>query len=171
MVASAEIIKKVYFPRMALPLAAALAALLDFLLAMGVLLGVMVVTGTPFSGNIVWLPLFIALGWGTMLGLSLGFGGINVIFRDIRHIIPFMTQMLMWLSPVAYPLETVPADWRDLYLCNPLAQAINGARWALLDVGTPPDTTTLVAGGVMLVLLLGGAVVFRRMERLFADIA
>lgn len=170
-VTAAEMIKKVYFPRIVLPLSAGLSVLVDFALALLALFGIIVLTSTPLSGNVIWLPLFVLMGWLAMLGLGVALSGINVIFRDVRHTIPFMTQMLMWLTPVAYPLSVIPDHVLDLYMLNPLAQAINGARWALVGEGVPPDTITLMSFALVLPVLFIGVMLFRRTERIFAEIA
>jgi lipopolysaccharide transport system permease protein len=169
LVLSSNMIKKIYFPRLALPIAAVVAGVIDFVLALVVLLGMMLYYGQLPTTNIVWLPLFLLLALVTSLGVSLWLAALNVQFRDVRYTIPFLTQAWLFVTPIAYPSSIVPEIWRPLYGLNPMAGVAEGFRWALLGTQTPPGPMTIVSGLVALALLISGAFYFRRMEQGFAD--
>ncbi len=170
LVGSANLLQKVYFPRLAIPVSAVLSGLVDFLLALALLGGLMLAQGIVPGRNVVWLPLFIALGFVTALGVGLWLAAMNVQYRDIRYTIPFLTQFWMFATPIAYPSSLLPEPWRTLYGINPMAGVVEGFRWALLDAKTAPGPMILVSSAIALLLLVSGAYYFRRMERTFADI-
>ena len=170
LVLSSNMIKKIYFPRLSLPIAAVLAGVLDFVLALTVLLGMMLFYGLLPTVNIVWLPLFLLLALITSLGVSLWLAALNVQFRDVRYTIPFLTQVWLFATPIAYPSSMLPEPWRTLYGLNPMAGVAEGFRWALLGTQTPPGPMTIVSALVALALLISGAFYFRRMEQSFADL-
>jgi lipopolysaccharide transport system permease protein len=170
LVSSANMIKKIYFPRLALPIATVLAGLLDFALAFIVLLGMMFFYRMVPTINIIWLPFFLLLALVTSLGVSLWLSAMNVQFRDVRYTIPFLTQVWLFLTPIAYPSSSIPEPWRTLYGINPMAGVVEGFRWALLGTDTAPGPMIVVSSVVALVLFLSGALYFRRMEQSFADV-
>lgn len=170
LVGNANLLSKVYFPRLVIPIASVLPAIVDFIIAFVVLLGMMFFYGIMPTWHIVWLPLFLLLALVTSLGAGLWLSAMNVQYRDIRYAIPFLIQFWMFASPVAYPSSLVPDQWRLLYGLNPMAGVIEGFRWALLGTETAPGLMVVVSAGVAVVLLLSGAFYFRRMEKTFADV-
>lgn len=164
-----NLISKVYFPRMVLPLASVSALLLDFGIAFVVLVGIMFYYGLAPGLAVLAVPLLLVLVYLTSLGIGLWASAANVKYRDINYVIPFLTQFLLFLSPVVYPTALVPAGWRPVYSLNPMVGVVEGFRWALL--GTPTDATTILVSTVTAVVLCaGGLLYFRRMEREFADV-
>ena len=170
LVVNANMIKKIYFPRLALPIAAVLAGVIDFILAFIVLLGIMLFYRMVPTVNVIWLPFFSLLALVTSLGVSLWLSAINVQFRDVRYTIPFIIQSWLFLTPIAYPSSSIPEPWRTIYGLNPMAGVVEGFRWALLGTDTAPGPMTMVSAGVALVLFISGAFYFRRMEQSFADV-
>lgn len=169
LVASSHMITKVYFPRMILPLASVLAGVVDFLIAFVVLIGMMIFYGIYPTSNIWALPLFLLLALVTAVGVGLWLSALNVLYRDINYVLPFLTQFWMFLTPIAYPSSMVPQKFQTLYALNPMTGVVEGFRWALLGTGQAPGAMTLVSSAVALVLLISGMFYFRRMERQFAD--
>jgi len=169
LVQSSHMITKVYFPRMILPLSSVLAGVVDFLIAFLVLIGMMVFYGIFPTSNIWLLPLFVLLALVTAIGVGLWLSALNVLYRDINYVLPFLTQLWMFLTPIAYPSSMVPRQFQTLYALNPMAGVVEGFRWVLLGSGQPPGVMTLVSGLAAMVLLISGMFYFRRMERLFAD--
>jgi lipopolysaccharide transport system permease protein len=170
MVSHANLIKKVYFPRLAVPIARVLAGLVDFLLAFIMLLVMMFVYGIMPTANVFWLPLFVLLALVTSLGVGLWLSAMNVQFRDVGYTVPFITQFWLFVTPIAYPSSLLPEPWRTLYGINPMAGVVEGFRWALLGTETAPGLIILVSSAVALTLLVSGAFYFRRMEKTFADV-
>lgn len=169
LVANSHMITKVYFPRMILPLSSVLAGVVDFLIAFIVLMGMMIYYKITPTANVWFLPLFFVLALITAIGVGLWLSALNVLFRDINYVLPFLTQFWMYLTPIAYPSSMVPVKWQTIYALNPMTGVVEGFRWALLGTGQPPGTLTLVSSIVAVVLLISGMFYFRRMERLFAD--
>ncbi len=169
LVANSHMITKVYFPRMILPLSSIMAGVVDFLIAFVVLLGMMVFFNIFPTVNVWVLPLFLLLALVTAVGVGLWLSALNVLFRDINYILPFLTQFWMYLTPVAYPSSMIPAEWQVIYALNPMTGVVEGFRWALLGTGQPPGIMTLVSSITAVVLLISGMFYFKRMERLFAD--
>lgn len=168
LVASAHLIKKVYFPRLLIPVAAVVGGAVDFLIAFVLLLAMLPVFGLVPSWNAVWLPAFMLLALVTALGVGLWLSALNVQFRDVRHTTGFLVQAWLFCTPIVYPSSRLPEPWRSLYGLNPMAGVVEGFRWALLD--TPaPGPLLAVSASAALVVLVGGAFYFRRMERTFAD--
>ncbi len=170
LVLGANMVKKIYFPRLALPIATVLAGVIDFLLAFVVLLGMMVYYGLAPTVHILWLPLLLLLALVTSLGASLWLSAMNVQFRDVRYAVPFLTQAWLFVTPIAYPSSLLPEPWRTVYGLNPMAGVVEGFRWALLGTDTAPGPMTLVSAVVALALFVSGAFYFRRMEQSFADV-
>ena len=170
LVDSANLIKKVYFPRLAIPIANTLAGLVDFVLAFTVLLGMMFWYGIMPTARILWLPAFLLLALVTALAVGLWLSVLNLEYRDVRYTIPFMTQFWMFATPIVYPSSLLSEPWRTVYGLNPMVGVVEGFRWALLDAKTAPGPMIAVSACAALVLLVGGAFYFRRMEKTFADI-
>jgi len=169
LVANANLITKVYFPRMAVPISAVLSGLVDFVISFLLLLGMMFWYGTTPTANLVWLPVFLLLTVATSLGVGLWLSALNVEYRDVRYVIPFLTQLWMFATPIAYPSSLLHDPWRTAYGLNPMVGAIEGFRWALLGVGRRPGPMTAVSSLVAIAVLIGGAYYFRRTEKHFAD--
>jgi len=171
LVGSANIIKKIYFPRLALPMSAVLGGIVDFVLAFIVLIGMLLAGGVVPTINIIWLPLFVLLAFVTALGVSLWLSALNVQFRDVRYVVPFIIQLWMFSSPIVYPASLIEDPvLRVVYAFNPMVGVIEGFRWSLLGTETAPTMMTAVSVLVALAMLFGGAFYFRRMEKTFADV-
>ena len=170
LVASANLIKKVYFPRLVVPISAVISGGVDFALAFVVLLGMMLFYGIVPTAAVVWLPLLLLLALVTSLGVGLWLTAMNVQFRDVRYAIPFLVQAWMFATPIAYPSSLLDEPWRTLYGINPMAGVIEGFRWALLGTETAPGPIILVSALMAVGLLVSGAYYFRRMEKTFADV-
>jgi lipopolysaccharide transport system permease protein len=170
LVNSAEMIKKIYFPRLTMPIASMLAGLVDFLLAFIILIGMMLYYGFLPNKNIIWFPFFLSLAMMTSLGVSLWLSAMNVQFRDVRYMIPFITQAWLYATPVAYPSSLLREPWQTLYGINPMVGVVEGFRWALLGTNDIPGATVLVSFIVAFGILVSGAYYFRRMEKIFADV-
>jgi lipopolysaccharide transport system permease protein len=170
MVENANLIKKVYFPRMVVPISSVISGVVDFVLAFLVLLGMMFFYGIFPTKNIIWLPLLLVMAFVTALGVGLWFSALNVQFRDVRYTVPFLTQFWLFATPIAYPSSLLSEPWRTLYGINPMVGVVEGFRWALLGTETAPGPIIVVSALVALALLGGGAFYFRRMEKSFADV-
>lgn len=170
LVGSANLITKVYFPRLVMPISAVLGGVVDFVLAFAVLLGMMLFYGIVPTANVVWLPALLVLAFVTALGIGLWFSALNVKFRDVRYVLPFVVQFWLFATPIAYPSSLLPEPWRVLYGINPMAGVVEGFRWALLGTETAPGSIVAVSSLVAVGLLVGGAFYFRRMEKTFADV-
>src|SRR5262245_11339668 len=170
LVGSANLIKKVYFPRLAVPIATILSGIVDFVLAFVVLIGMMLYYGIVPTINTLWLPLFLLLALVTSLGVGLWLSAMNVQFRDVRYVVPFLTQVWMFATPIAYPSSLLPEPWRTLYGLNPMVGVVEGFRWALLGSNEAPGPIIAVSALAALALLVSGAFYFRRMEKTFADV-
>ena len=170
LVGSANLIRKVYFPRMVIPISSVLSGAVDFFLAFAVLLGMMLFYGFAPTVNILWLPLFILLIFITALGVGLWLSALNVQFRDVRYTVPFLTQFWLFATPIAYPSSLLSEPWRTLYGINPMVGVVEGFRWALLGTDTAPGPIIIVSSLVAVTLLVGGAFYFRRIEKTFADV-
>jgi lipopolysaccharide transport system permease protein len=170
LVGSANLLKKVYFPRLIVPAATVLAEAVDFCIAFVVLLLLMLVYQVTPTANLVFLPGFVALAVCTSLGAGLWLSALNVEFRDIRYMVPFVTQFWLFATPIAYPSSLLGEPWRTVYGINPMVGVVEGFRWALLGSERPPLGMLAVSAGVAMALLIGGVYYFRRMERTFADV-
>jgi lipopolysaccharide transport system permease protein len=170
LVSNANLVKKVYFPRMAIPIASVLSGFADLVPAFGVLLGMMLYYGIYPSAQVAWLPVFVLLALIAALGVGIGLAAINVHFRDVRHTVPFLVQTWLFITPIAYPSSLLPEHWRTLYALNPMVGVVEGFRWALLDTEPAPGPILWVSAAAALVLLLVSALSFRRLEKTFADI-
>lgn len=170
LVGSANLIKKVYFPRLAIPIASVTSGAIDFVIAFIVLLGMMLYYGIVPTLNVIWLPLLLLITFITSLGVSLWLSALNVQFRDVRYMIPFLTQLWLFATPIAYPSSLLSEPWRTLYSLNPMVGVVEGFRWALLGTETAPGPILIVSSLAALALLVGGAFYFRRLEKTFADV-
>ncbi len=170
LVANQQLITKVYFPRLVIPLAAVLAGLLDFAVAFVVLLAMMAYYGIAPTPAILTLPLFLLLAIATAFAVGLWLSALNVQYRDVRYTLPFLTQFWLFATPIAYPSSIIPEPWRTWYGLNPMAGVVEGFRWALFGTAATPGPVILVSILVTAVLLVGGLIYFRRMERIFADL-
>lgn len=170
LVGSSNLLKKVYFPRLAIPIATVLSEGVDFMLAFVVLLGMMFYFKITPTLHILYLPLFVLLALVTSLGVGLWLSALNVQFRDVRYVVPFVTQFWMFATPIAYPSSLLAEPWRTVYGINPMVGVVEGFRWALLGTNTPPGPMICVSALASLLLLIGGAFYFRRMEKTFADV-
>jgi len=171
LVASANLIKKVYFPRLVVPISSVLSGVVDFVLAFVVLLGLMLAYGIVPTARVVWLLPLLLLALVTSLGVGLWLTAMNVQFRDVRYAVPFLVNAWMFATPIAYPSSLLDELWRTLYGINPMAGVVEGFRWALLGTETAPGPIVFVSAVIAVGLLIGGAFYFRRVERTFADVA
>jgi lipopolysaccharide transport system permease protein len=169
LVGSANLIRKVYFPRLVMPISGVLAGLVDFAIAFTVLLGMMVYYGIRPTVGMLLLPLFMVLAMVTALGVGMWLSALNVQYRDVRYVVPFLIQVWLFATPVAYPSSLLGEPWRTIYGVNPMVGVVEGFRWALLGTN-PPGAMIGGSALVLLVLLVAGAFYFRRMETTFADV-
>lgn len=169
MVTNANIMTKVYFPRLIMPLSSIISPLIDFAVSFIILIAMMVYYGFVPTLNILFLPLFLLLALATSLGVGLWLSALNVKYRDFQYTVPFLIQIGLFASPVVYASSLVPESLRVWYGLNPMAGVIEGFRWALLGTGAP-SAMVLVSVGMVIVLLVSGMFYFRRMEQYYADI-
>ncbi len=171
LVGGGNILKQIYFPRLAMPLSAVLANCLDFGLAFVVLLVMMAYFGVVPTANVIWLPALLLLALCTALGVSFILTAMNVQFRDVRHAMTFLVQAWMFATPVVYPSSMIEDPfWLAMYSLNPMVGVIEGFRWALLGTDTAPDMSIMISVAVTACLLAIGTLYFKRMERTFADV-
>ncbi len=171
LVGNANLLTKVYFPRLIIPFSAVTAGLVDFAISFVILIFMMQFYRIALTWKALWILPFTMLALLTATAVSLWFSALNVQYRDVQYAIPFIVQAWMYASPVAYSTSMIPDEglWRIIYGLNPMAGVIMGFRWALLD-GEPPDILMVVSALMVLVLLLGGLAYFKRMEKSFADV-
>jgi lipopolysaccharide transport system permease protein len=169
-VGSASIISKVYFPRLIIPTSAVISGAIDFCISFVILIGMMVWYKIMPTANIVYLPLFLLLAFTAALGVGLWLSALNVEFRDVFYIVPFLVQAGQYISPVAYSSSIIPEKWRLLYSLNPMAGVIDGFRWSILGTATPNWIGIIISTISVLVMFVGGLLYFRKMERTFSDI-
>lgn len=169
-VGNAQLITKVYFPRLVIPIATVLSGVVDFAVAFVVLLAMMLYYGTMDLSRMIWLPLFLMLELVTALGAALWLSALSVEYRDVQYVTPFMLQFWLFATPIAYSSSLLSEPWRTLYGLNPMVGVVEGFRWALLNTHTGPGPIIIVSWLAALVILIGGAFYFRRMERTFADV-
>ena len=169
LVGNQNLITKVYFPRLVVPIAAVLGGLVDFAVSLVLMLGMMAWFGMAPTGAVIVLPLLLVMAIATSLAAGLWLSALNVRYRDVRYTIPFLSQLWLLATPVAYPAALMPEQWHLIYGLNPMAGVVEGFRWALL--GTPlPTALLLTSTPVVLVLLVSGLIYFRRVESSFADV-
>jgi len=169
LVTNQHLIRKVYFPRLIVPLSSVLVGLVDFALSLVVLAGMMIWYGFRPAATAFFIIPFLMLAVLTASGIGLWLSALNIKYRDVKYVIPFVTQFWMFVTPVAYSSKLVPAEWRTLYSLNPMAGVVEGFRWALLGNGTGSGAMILISVAAVLVVLVGGIAYFKRMERTFAD--
>jgi lipopolysaccharide transport system permease protein len=169
LVGSANLLRKVYFPRLLIPMATVLSGLLDFVIAFAVLLVLMVWYNVYPTAHVAWLPLLLLLALVTSLGVGLWLSALNVLFRDVRYTVPFLVQFWLFATPIAYPSSLLSEPWRTVYGLNPMVGVVEGFRWALVGAANAPGPMVIVSACMAVVLLVGGAYYFRRMETTFAD--
>jgi len=169
LVSSESIITKVYFPRLLLPFAAVGSFLIDFAISMALLVLLMLYFGVAPSIAVVWIPLLTLFALVTALGIGTWLAAINVRYRDVKYVVPFLTQSLMFLSPVIYASTLIPSGWQWLYALNPMTGVLDGFRWALIG-GERPDELILVSVVASVLVFLSALLYFRRTEQTFADV-
>lgn len=165
-----QLISKVYFPRLIVPLAAVLVGVIDFLIASTVLGAMLLVYRVPLTPAVVTLPLFTLLALTTATAVGLWLSALNVQYRDVQYTIPFLTQFWLFATPIAYPSSLIPEQWRAFYGLNPMVGVVEGFRWALLGQAGPLHLSFFVSVGMTLLLLVGGLLYFSRVEKTFTDI-
>ncbi|MBW8768763.1 MAG: ABC transporter permease [Gemmatimonadetes bacterium] len=170
LVSNQTLLRKVYFPRLVIPVSAVASGLLDFAIAFVVLLGLAARYGVTPTAHLLWLPVLVLLALVTALGVGLWFAALNVLYRDIQYIVPFLVQVWLYATPIVYPSSLVPERWRTLYALNPMVGVVEGFRWTLLGTGTAPGPMILVSALAALAMLIGGLFFFRRMEKSFSDV-
>jgi len=170
LVANQQLVTKVYFPRLLVPIAAVVAGLVDFTIACAVLVLMMAATGFVPGASVAAAPLVVLLEVATALGVGLWLSALNVRFRDVRYVIPFLTQCWLFATPIAYPASMIPEHWRLVSGLNPMVGIAEGFRWAMLGRTPFPGPLLLLSALVTLGLLLTGLMYFRRVERSFADV-
>ena len=169
LVENASLLKKVYFPRLAVPIASVVSGSVDFLCSFVVLIAMMLYYGIVPSLAVLWLPFFLILACTAALGVGLWLSALNVQYRDVRYVIPFLTQLWLFATPIAYPSSLLSEPLRTLYGLNPMVGVVEGFRWALLGTETSPGPMLLVSSLASVVLMITGAFYFRRMEVTFSD--
>lgn len=170
LVGSQNLLKRVYFPRLALPLAAVISGLVDLAFASLVLGGMMIFYHIHLSLTILLVLPLLLLALVTALGVGLWFAALNVRYRDVRYVVPFILQAWLYLTPVAYPSGLIHQPWRTVYALNPTAGVVEGVRWAVLGTDTAPGPLIAVSTAAAIVILAGGLYYFRQVEGTFADV-
>jgi lipopolysaccharide transport system permease protein len=170
LVGSANLIKKVYFPRLVIPVSSIISGAIDFGIAFVVLLGMMLFYGIAPTVDIIYLPFLLLLAFVTALAVGLWLSAMNVQFRDVKYVVPFLVQAWMFATPIAYPSSLLSEPWRTIYGLNPMVGVVEGFRWALLGTKTAPGPMIAVSSLAALAILISGAYYFRRMEKTFADV-
>ena len=169
LVGSADVIRKVFFPRLILPTASVVSGAVDFVIAFAVLILMMVYYQIVPTMQIIWVPLFFLLALIAALGTGLWLSALNVYFRDVRFVVPFIVQFWLFITPIAYPSSLLDEPWRTLYGLNPMAGVVEGIRWSLLGAGNAPGAMIAASTATAVGLLVSGICFFRQMERDFAD--
>jgi len=171
LVSNANLLTKVYFPRLIIPSSAISAGLVDFGFSFLIMIGLMIYYKVPFTVHLLWLPLFLLVALLTALAVGLWLSALNVQYRDVQHMVPFLLTIWMYASPVVYPIDVVKLGTfgQIVYALNPMVGVIQGFRWAIFGTN-PPGWMSFISLGMVLVLLVSGIFYFRRMERTFADL-
>jgi lipopolysaccharide transport system permease protein len=170
LVSDSELIRKVFFPRLIVPLASVVSPLVDFAVGFLVLMALFAWYGVVPTPFIILLPVFLLVAAALALSIGLWLGPLGVRFRDVTHALPFLIQVWLYASPVAYPITIVPERWRLLYSLNPMVGVIEGFRWVLLGAEHPDLRAMAITCVFIVASLAGGLIYFRNMERSFADI-
>ena len=169
-VMSQNLVTKIYFPRLSIPIASVLAGVLDFALSFVLLLALMIYYGVPVSLRVLWVVPFSLLALVTALGVGFWLAALNVQYRDVRYTVPFLVQLWLFATPIAYPSSLLSEPWRTVYGLNPMVGVVEGFRWALLGTDVAPAGMSIVSSITALLVALAGAIYFRRMEQTFADL-
>jgi len=169
LVGNSQLLSKVYFPRLLVPISSVASGVLDFAIAFVVMLALMAYYHIWPTLAVVLLPFFLALALTTALGVGLWLSALNVEYRDVRYAVPFLTQFWLFATPVVYPSSLLSEPWRTFYGLNPMVGVVDGFRWVLLGTSAP-GPSVYVSAVVSILLLISGALYFRRMERTFADV-
>ena len=169
LVADQNLITKIYFPRLVIPLSSVLSGLVDFIIAFAVLVGLIIIYGIPISWRWFTLPPLVFFALLTAISVGLWLSALNVQYRDVRYTLPFLTLVWMYATPIAYSSSLVPPQWQALYALNPMTGVVEGFRWAILGKGGEIGPMILVSVAVVLLLFFGGLLYFKRMEDSFAD--
>lgn len=170
LVTNSNLVSKVYFPRLTVPISAVLSGIVDLGLSLLLLACMILFSGIVPTPRLLWLPAFLMLAFLAALGVSLWLSALNVEYRDVRYVIPFLIQFWMFATPIAYPSSLLHEPWRTVYGINPMAGAVEGFRWCLLGVGKSPGPILAVSTAMTILLTVSGAYYFRRMEQTFADV-
>jgi lipopolysaccharide transport system permease protein len=170
LVADQNLIKKIYFPRLIIPVSSVMAGLLDFIIAFGVLLVLMFAFGIPLTSRLLAVPFMVLLALATAMAVGLWLSALNVKYRDVRYTLPFLTQVWLFATPIAYSSTLIPERWQLLYSLNPMTGVVEGFRWAILGKESAVGGMILVSTIMVVLLLVGGLVYFKHMEDEFADI-
>jgi lipopolysaccharide transport system permease protein len=170
LVAHNNMVTKIYFPRLILPIASVFAGLVDFIIAFVILVVLMVYYRMQPAYELLWtLPFFILLAIVTALGVALWLSAINVKYRDVNQALPFLTRFWLFVTPIAYSSDIISEKWQLLYYLNPMAGVVNGFRWALLGIGNGPDLALWISVAISILIFISGLFYFRSMEKTFAD--
>jgi lipopolysaccharide transport system permease protein len=170
LVSSSNLVSKIYFPRLALPVSKVLSGVVDFCLAFLMLICLLIYYHIAPTAHVLWLPFFFLMAVVAALGVSIWFSALHVQFRDVQHAIPFVVQAWLFATPVAYPSSLLKEPWRTIYGINPMVGVVEGFRWSLLGTTHAPGPMVYVSFGVAVVVLISGTLYFRRLEKSFADI-
>jgi lipopolysaccharide transport system permease protein len=165
-----NLVTKIYFPRLAIPVATVLAGALDFVVAFALLVAFMAWYGFAPGVNASWVLPYSLLALVTTLGVGMWLAALNVQYRDVRYAVPFLVQLWLFATPIAYPSSLLATPWRTVYALNPMVAVVDGFRWSLLGTPPPPASAIVASSAVALLLLVSGAFYFRRMEQSFADV-
>ena len=169
MISGTALVQKIYCPRLVMPISGILSPLVDFAIAFLILIGLMIYYGYAPTIRILWLPAFILLATVTSLGVGLWLSAINVRYRDVRYVVPFIIQLWLFASPVVYASSLLPEKYQIVYGLNPMSGVIEGFRWCLLGTD-PPGSMLGLSVGIVIVILVSGTFYFRRTEKTFADV-
>jgi lipopolysaccharide transport system permease protein len=170
LVGSQNLVSKVYFPRLVIPIASVMPGLVDFAVSFLVLMGLMAFYGIPLTERLLVLPALLLLALMTAMAVGLWLSALNVQYRDVRYVVPFLTQFWMYATPIAYSGTLIPEKWRLLYALNPLTGVVEGFRWALLGKSDGIGAMIWVSTAMVVLLLVSGLIYFKRMEDTFADV-
>ncbi len=170
LVGNANLLTKVYFPRLIIPLSSVLSAMVDFIISLILLFITMAIYKIPLTWNALWVIPLTLLTVLAALAVGLWLSALNVQYRDVQQMVPFLIQIWMYATPIVYPITTIPeGTFRYIYSLNPMVGVVQGFRWAFFG-GSPPDMTLLISSLAVLLLLTSGLFFFRRMEKTFADV-
>ena len=170
LVSDKNLITKIYFPRLVIPLSSVTSGLFDFAIAFPLWLVMMLIYDIPLTWRLVTLPLFILFALVTAIAVGIWLSALNVQYRDVRYTLPFLTQFWMYATPIAYSSTIIPENWQWLYSLNPMVGVVEGFRWALLGTESPLGMPVLISAIVVIILLIGGVMYFKHMEDTFADV-